>query len=172
MGKAKRIGLFVLRRATLYIAIKTILTLFVLVYAASIIATTTVHQAEIGGALTVTNNLKAMDKGFSKAGSTISAAGSSCASNVTFTGSPGVANTAITAGNIIYVVQVNTTASTATSTCFTVNLVITPSGGSQQSYTVYIATGSSVSADQTIDCKFDIGTSLPSSPYSFKVTVQ
>lgn len=172
MGKARRIGLFVVRRATLYLALKVLLTLFVLVYAASIVTTTTTYQAAVGGAVSVTNNLKAMDKGFSKAGSTISAAGTSCANNVTFTGSPGIANTAITANNIIYVVQVNTTASTAASTCFTATLVITPSGSPQQTYTVYVATDSTPADDETIDCKFDIGSSLPTSPYSFKVTVQ
>ena len=172
MGKAKRIGLFAVRKATLYLAVKVLLTLFVLVYAASIVTTTTTYQASIGGAVSVTNNLKAMDKGFSRAGSTLSALGTSCANNATFTGSPGVANTAITAGNITFIVQVNTTLTTANITCFTVNLIITPSGASQQSYTVYVATGLLVLPDQTIDCKFDIGSSLPTSPYSFKVTVQ
>ena len=172
MGTVKQIGALVLRRAPFYIAVKALLTLFVLVYAASIVTTTTTYQSAVGGSISVTNNLKAMDKGFSKASSTVSAAGTSCAANVTFTGSPDSANTAITAGNIIYIVQVNTTASADPTTCFTVNLVITPSGGSQLNQTVYIATGSSVPADQTIDCKFDTGTSLPTSPYSFKVIVQ
>ena len=107
-----------------------------------------------------------MDKGFAKAGSTISATGTSCPNNQTFTGSAGVANTAITANNMIYVVQVNTTASTAASTCFTATLVITPSGSPQQTYTVYIATDSTPVNNETIDCKFDIGSSfqLPLTP--------
>ena len=130
MGKAKSLGLFILRKAPLYLALKVLLALSVLVYAASIVTTTTTYQASVGGAIKVTNNLKAMDKGFSKASSTLSAAGTSCGANVTFTGSPDVANTATTAGNILYIVQVNTTASTATSTCFTANVVITPDGGS------------------------------------------
>lgn len=172
MGKARRIGSFIIRRATFYLAVKILFTMFVLVYAATIVTTTTTYQASMGGAISVTNNLEAMDKGFAKAGSTIAAAGTSCANNVTFTGSAGVANTAITTNNIIYVVQVNTTASTAASTCFTATLVITPSGSPQQTYTVYIATDSTPTNDETIDCKFDIGSALPTSPYSFKVTVQ
>jgi len=172
MGRASQIGSFIVRRATLYLAVKTLLTLFMLVYAATIVTQTTTYQASMGGAVSVTNNLTAMDKGFAKAGSTISAVGSSCASNQTFTGSAGVANTAITANNMIYVVQVNTTASTAASTCFTATLVITPSGSPQQTYTVYIATDSTPVNNETIDCKFDIGSLLPTSPYSFKITVQ
>lgn len=172
MGKARRIGSFIVRRATLYLAVKILFTMFVLVYAATIVTTTTTYQASMGGAVSVTNNLTAMDKGFAKASSTISATGTSCANNVTFTGSAGVANTAIITNNIIYVVQVNTTGSTAASTCFTAILVITPSGSPQQTYTVYIATDSTPANNETIDCKFDIGSALPNSPYSFKVTVQ
>jgi len=73
---------------------------------------------------------------------------------------------------MIYVIQVNTTASTAASTCFTATLVITSSDSPQQAYTVYLATDSTPVNNETIDCKFDIGSLLPTSTYSFKVTVQ
>ena len=173
MGMARRIGAFIVRRATFYLAVKILLTMFVLVYAATIVTTTTTYQASMGGAVSVTNNLTAMDKGFAKAGSTISAVGTSCANNVTFTGSPGTANTALTAGRWVQNVQVNTTAATPVSTCFTVTLVLTPSGSSQTIYgPVYVATGSSVTSGQTIDCKFEVGSSLPVSPFSFQATVQ
>jgi hypothetical protein len=44
---------------------------------------------------------------------------------------------------------------------------------SQTTRTLTIASGTSVAAGQTIDCKLDIGmTSLPLSPFSFKLTVQ
>jgi len=172
MGKTRRVGLFFLRRSQLYITLKVLLTLFVLVYAADIAVTQSPHHALIGGYLSVTNNLTAMDKGFSKAGSTLTATGNCPTSNVTFTSGPGIANNNITAGNIVFIVQVNTTASTLTLRCFTVTLTLTPASGPQTTHTIKLATSSSVSAGWTIDCKFDIGTSLPASPYSFKVTVQ
>lgn len=172
MGKARRIGLSILRKTTLYLTIKVLLTLVVLAYAATIVTTTNTYQASIGGAVSVTNNLKAMDKGFSIALVDSSAAGTSCAGNVTFAVTAGTANNAITSGHIIFLIQVNSTASTPPSTCFTVTLTITPSGGPQQTYTVYIATDSTPANNEIIDCKFDIGSALPTSPYSFKVTVQ
>ncbi len=160
------------KRAAFYASLKVFLSLILLVYAASITTTTKVTQSETGGALNVTNNLVGQDKGFAKAASASVAAGNCPISNVTFTSSPQTANNAITAGEIVYDIQVNTTASTPTISCFTATLTLTPSGGSQTTYTVKIATGTSVSAGWTIDCKFDIGSSLPTSPFSFKVTVQ
>jgi hypothetical protein len=160
------------RRALWYLAVKFLLSFLVLVYASNIPVTTTIYHAENGGVVNVTGNLTAIDKGLSKTSSTVSAAGTSCGSNVTFTGTPGTANTALTANHLIYTIQVNTTSNTPVSTCFTVTLTITPNGGSLTSYTVHIASAASVTPDQAINCEFDIGSALPASPYAFSVTVQ
>ncbi len=172
MDRLKRLGLFLLRRASLLLAAKLLLTMFVLVYAATFVTNTTTYQASTGGAIQVTNNLKVMDKGFSKATAGSSAAGISCGSPITFGGSPATANNLITAGDVVFTVQVNSTAAATPSACFTANLLITLSSGSQQNITVYLATDPTPADDEIIDCKFSIGTSLPTSPYSFKVTVQ
>ncbi len=171
MGGGFGAGSILARKLPFYLLIKAILTMIVLVYAASVSVTVTVHQADVGGYLSVTNNLAAMDKGFSKASSTLTVTGNCPTGNVTFSSSPQVANTNITLSHIIYDIQVNTTATTALLSCFAVMLTITPAGSSQQTSTVKVATGSSVSAGWTVDCKFDIGTTLPPSPFSFKVTV-
>lgn len=164
---------FFRKSVRLLLVVKMVLTLAVLVSAVTIVDTVIQKSGERGSHLTVTNNLLSVDKGVSKSASGLSATGTSCANNVTFTGTPGTANTAITAANIIFTVQINTTATASTSTCFTVTLVLSSNVGSQTTYgPVYVATGSSVTADQTIDCKFDIGTLYPTPPYSFKVTVQ
>ncbi len=168
----RRAGLALLRKAPLIVGVKVLLTMFVVVYAASIVTNTTTYQASTGGAISFTDNLKAMDKGFSKATAGSTAAGISCGSPVTFGGSPGTANNAIAAGDVVFTVQVNSTAAATASACFTVNLLITGTGGSQQNITVYLATDPTPAGDEIIDCKFSIGTSLPTSPYSFKVTVQ
>jgi hypothetical protein len=150
------------------------MALIILVAAATYVLASKNLAGEKGTQLKVTNQLLSLDKGFSKAASGISVAGTSCLSNVTFTGSQQNANTAVTAGDIVYDVQVNTTAISTASTCFTVSLVMTSSTGTRTSYgPVYLATGSSPASGQTVDCKFDLQqTSLPSSPFSFKVTVQ
>jgi len=158
---------------TWYFSAKVVLAILIFaVSAASITASTTNYQAELGSAYNVSNNLLVGDKGFSKPSVGTGATGSCPAANVTFSGSPGNANNAITAGDIVYDVQVNATASTPLVSCFTVTLTISLSG-SQITRSLTIASGTSVAADQTIDCKLDIGiTSLPASPFSFTVTVQ
>ncbi len=165
------IAKFLRRRTLWFVAVKVILSFMVFAYAPNITITTTLYHAENGGLINVTNTLTAMDKGLSKAASTISAAGTSCGSNVTFTGTPARANTALTANNFTYTIQVNTTATTAPSTCITVTLTISIDG-TTTSDTVYLATSASPTANQTIDCKFDIGGSLPTSPYTFQVVVK
>ncbi len=159
-------------KGSLYLAAKIFLSLVILAHATLIqsIVTSPSYQSITGGAIKV-NNLSGADKGFAKAGSAIAAAGTSCSANVTYTATPGTANNPITSGDIIYDIQLNTTGSTPASTCFTVTLSITPNGGSQTNYNVYIATGPTPGAGKTIDCKFDIGISLPSSPYTFKLSV-
>jgi len=126
----------------------------------------------MGSAFNVSNNLLVGDKGFSKPLVGTGATGPCPTANITFSVIPGSANNAITAGDIVYDVQVNATASTPLVSCFTVTLTISLSG-SQITKSLTIASGTSVAADQTIDCKLDIGTtSLPASPFSFTVTVQ
>jgi hypothetical protein len=51
-------------------------------------------------------------------------------------------------------------------------VTITPNGGSPTTYTVKIASGSTVTAGQTIDCKFDVGATLPTPPYAFLAKAQ
>lgn len=153
-----------------YLSTKFVLAVLVLaVSAATLTVTSTTYQSEIGSAVSVTNNIVVGDKGFLKPSSSTAATGSCPSGNVTFSSTAGVANNAITAGDIVYDVQVNATASTPLRSCFTVTLSIP--GSPNKSLT--IASGTSVTAGWTIDCKLDIGTtSLPASPYSFKVTVQ
>jgi hypothetical protein len=143
-----------------------LLSLTAIVFAASISVTSTTYQAEIGSVISVTNGLIATDRGFS--GNAAASAATSCSSPVTFAASPGAANTAITGGDIVYDVQVNSTSGVAPSTNFNATLVL-----SSISYgPVCIRTPTSPANGQTIDCKFDVGTVLPSSPYAFKVTIQ
>ena len=143
-----------------------LLSLVAIVFAASISVTSTTYQAEIGSAIKVTNGLIAMDKGFS-----VNAVGSgvtSCSSPVTFGSVPATANTAIVGGDLVYDVQVNSTTSVLANTNFNATLVLASSTYGP----VCIRTPASPANSQTIDCKFDVGTTLPTSPYSFKVTVQ
>ncbi|HEX4921829.1 MAG TPA: hypothetical protein VFV92_13960 [Candidatus Bathyarchaeia archaeon] len=155
------------------LALKILLVLVVSVSGASITLTSSTYQSEMGATLNVANHLTLVDKGFALATSSISATGT-CPSgaNVTFAGSPGMANTAIASGDYVYDAQVNTTATTPTVSCFTVSLVLTPNSGPQQTYTVKIASGPTITANQTIDCEFDIGNALPTPPYTFLATVQ
>lgn len=164
---ADRIG----RGFTWYLFAKIIIVLLVLAVSAAITVSSTTYQAEMGSAYQVNNNLSAEDKGFSTATTNTVSTGTCPAANVTFTSTPQTANNAITAGDIVYDVQINTTASTPILQCFTVTLTLSISG-TQTTKSVAIATGSTIVAGQAIDCKLDTGTSsVPSSPFSFKVTV-
>ena len=146
-------------------AAKLLLSLTAIVFAASISVTSTTYRAEVGSAISVTNALIATDRGFS--GNAAALAATSCSSPVTFAASPGTANTAITGGHIVYDVQVNSTSGVAPSTNFNATLVL-----ASISYgPVCIRTPVSPVNGQTIDCKFDVGTALPASPYSFRVTI-
>jgi len=149
-----------------------VLTLFILAYAASFTINQKQYTGEQGSHLTVTNRLLSIDKGFSKAQSAASAAGSCPVSNVTFASSAQIANTAIIPGNIVFDAQVNTTATTPSLSCFTVTLTLAPNSSPQTSYSLTIATDASPQANWTIDCRFDIGATLPTPPFSFKITVR
>lgn len=152
---------------------RVVVLLVTVVFAATLAVTTTSFNGENGSYLPVNNQIVVTDKGFTKPSSTQTAAGTSCGSPITFSGSPSVANTPITANDIIFDAQSNTTASSPVSTCFTVTFIVFTSPTTRSTYgPVYISTGSTVTAGQTIDCKFDTGSTLPTSPFSFEVTVK
>jgi len=154
-------------RGSWVFAAKFLLSMVAIVFAASISVTSSTYQAEIGSAVSVANNLVATDKGFTLAGSGASAVGTSCSSPIIFSGSPGTANTNITGGHLIYDVQVNSTTNAPVNSKFNVTLVL----ASTTYGPLCIQTPASPANGQTIDCKFDVGTTLPASPYTFKVTV-
>ena len=151
---------------------KLIFIVVIIVYASSV-ATSTSYQAEKATYLSVNNGLLLLDEGYSRISTTTSPAGISCVSPITYSGSAQVANSQLTAGDVLFDVQANTTSSSTINTCYTVAFYISTSNSNQTQYgLVYLATGGSITVGQTIDCKFDIGLSLPSSPFAFKVTVQ
>jgi hypothetical protein len=169
MRKANRIRSLLIRKlpvSTLAVFFKVILSMVVLVYAATIALNAVTYQAEIGAYQKVTNGLVATDKGFSA--SLVLSSGTTCSSPVTFGAVPGTASTPITGGHLVYDVQVNSTMSAPPSHNFTVTLVL----ASNTYGPLCILTPASPANLQTIDCKFDVGTALPASPYTFKVTVQ
>lgn len=171
MKRSSLIHSWLRRTFTWYFSAKVALAILIVSVSASIAVTTSNYQAEMGSAYNVSNNLLVGDKGFSKPSAGTASTGSCPSANITFSGSPANANNAIIAGDIVYDVQVNETASTPTVSCFTVTLTLSLSG-SQITKSLTIASGTSVAAGQTIDVKLDIGTtSLPASPFSFKVTV-
>jgi len=173
MEKASRIFDRLRRTFVWYLSGKIVLAILVVtVSATSIAGTTNTYQAEVGGALNVTNNLVAVDKGFFIASSSTTAAGISCVSPTIF-GVGTVANNAITAQHVVYDVAVNETLSASVNTCYTATLVVTPSGGSAMTFgPVYMNSAASLLTTLRIDCEFDIGASAPASPYSFQLTVQ
>jgi len=169
LGKVSRISRMLGKGSRWIFAAKLLLSLVAIVFAASVSVTSSTYQAEIGSAVNVANGLLATDKGFSLASAASNS--TSCSSPVTFGPSPGIADTNITAGHLVYDVQVNSTSSSSippAGTRFNVTLVI--------SSTLYgpvcIQTPIPSVSAQTIDCKFDVGTALPASPYTFKVTIQ
>jgi hypothetical protein len=152
-------------------AVKALLLMIMVVSGASIGITQTKYQSEIGGTLNVANQVSLVDKGFATATSSSNATGNCPSANVTFGITPGIANNNITMNDYVYDAQVETTGSTPTLSCFTVSLTLTPDGGPQTTYTVKIASGATITANQTIDCKFDIGTALPTPPFTFLAKV-
>jgi hypothetical protein len=173
MVRVRRIRKWIQRTFTWYFTGKAVLALLILAVSAASIATSSkTYQGEFGGALNVTNNLVGVDKGLSQATTGSAAVGAtSCSSGVIF--GAAVANNGIVAQHFIYSIRVNETATTTTNHCFQATLVLTPNGGSATTYgPLYInSTVVSLSTNR-VDCQFDIGTSIPSSPYSFTVTVQ
>lgn len=147
---------------------KVLLSLVVIVFAASISVTTSNYQTQIGSAVKVANGLLATDKGFFLVSAGSSSAGTSCSSPILFSSTPGTANTAIAAAHLVYDVQINSTTTAPANTKFNVTFVL----ASTTYGPLCIQTPATPANGQVIDCKYDVGTSLPSSPFSFKVTVQ
>ncbi len=145
---------------------RVLLSLVAIVFAASISVTSITYRAEMGSVVIVANGLLATDKGFASSPTAGSSAGTSCTSPVTFGILPKTANTTIVAGHLVYHVQVNATASAPINTKFNVTLVLASTTyGPLCIQTLALLSG-------TIDCRFDVGTALPASPYTFKVTIQ
>ncbi len=168
MGKAS-IRLRLVNKSGWVVAAKIFLALFTLVFAASITVNPTSYQAAVGSYLSVSNQLRATDKGFTLATSSSSDNGLSCSGPIVFSSTPGTANTNITAGHLVYNVQVNSTSSAMPSHNFNVTFVL----GASSYGPLCVQTPASPVDGQTINCEFDIGTnSLPSAIYSFKVVVQ
>ena len=167
MSKAHRF-LRVAKRTSLVVVVKGLLALLAIVFAATITITPITYQAEFGSTQNVVSSLLATDKGFSLAPSSTAANGTSCSNPIIFGSSPRTANTTITAGHLVFDVQVNQTSSSPGSTSFNVTLYL----GSNTYGPLCIQTISSPVNGETIDCRFDVGQTLPPSPYAFKVTVQ
>jgi len=158
---------------TRYFLAKVLLALtLVTVSAANLTVTTNTNQAEIGGALNVTNRLVAVDKGFFVAGSSSTASGTTCATATKF-GIGTISNTNVTILHNVYDIAANETLTTDLNACYKATLVLTPSGGSATTYgPVYMNSTASILSTFRIDCRFDIGASPPASPYSFQLTIQ
>jgi hypothetical protein len=170
MKRRTSVSRWVRRTCTWYFSAKILVILVLAVSAATIATTSTNYQAEMGSAYNAANNILVGDKGFLKPAAGTVATGTCPTGNVTF-GVTGTANNAIIAGHIVYDVQVNATATTPTLRCFTVTLTLTVSGP-PTTITLTIASGTSVAAGQTVDCKLDTGlTTLPTVPFSFTLTV-
>lgn len=146
---------------------KLLLSLTAIVFAASINVTSSSLQGEIGSVMKFPTGMIATDKGFSAAPIAESSAGTSCTVPVIFNVLPGKANTTITAGDLVYDVQVNATTSAPTNQLFNVTLVI-----GSTAYGPLCVKTLVPAITETIDCRFDVGTQLPASPYTFKVTIQ
>jgi hypothetical protein len=168
VGRSRLLVAIIGRASGRVLAAKILLSLIVVVLAVSISVTSNTYQAEFGSNVNVANGLLATDKGFSLSSTAGSSVGADCNSPVVFGSTPKTANTTIVAGHLVYDVQVNSTASAVANTKFNVTLTV----GSNSYGPLCIQTPASPTDGQIIDCKFDIGTALPASPYTFKVTVQ
>jgi hypothetical protein len=153
--------------------VKVILSTVLLAYAATSPIATTSYRALIGGELNVVNALSGADRGFSKAPSTIGANGADCTNKVQFGLSPLKATPGVTVGHMIYDLQLNTTLTTLGNQCWQVKLTYTTNNGALTTVgPVWIGTAVvNPPINQVIDCQFDMGSSLPSSPFSYAVIV-
>lgn len=156
------------RRAAIVFAAKVCLALVTLVFAASISVSPTTYQAEVGSYVNVANNLVATDKGFSVASASSIAMGTVCTDPVQFSSSSRIATTTITASHWIFSVQVNSTTGILPNANYTVALML----GSTPYGPLCIEGAPTPANNEVITCNFDIGSTLPTSPYTFKVTIQ
>jgi hypothetical protein len=168
MDKAVCLSKIITRVGSRIVATKVLLSLVAIVLAASISVSSSTYQAEIGSVVNFPTGFLATDKGFSISQTAGASAGTSCNSPVTFGSTSKTANTTIVAGDFVYDIQVNTTGSGPASAKFNTTLVL----GSTTYGPLCIQTPASPVSGQTIDCRFDVGTTLPASPYTFKVTIQ
>jgi len=166
LGKVHRISRIVGRGGSWIFVAKLLVSLVAIVFAASITVTSSTYQAEIGSVVKFPTGLLVTDKGFSAAPTGVSAAGTSCSNPATFNLNT-TANSNIVAGHLVYDVQVNATSGAPAATKFNVTFVLgSTTFGPLCIQTLAVLSGS-------IDCKFDIAsTTLPASPYTFKVTIQ
>lgn len=156
------------KRSFWILSAKVAIFAIAIVSGATISVTTRNYQSQVGSAIQVASNLVATDKGFSLAASSSSSAGTSCTLPVIFNPTPRNASTVITAGHMVYDVQVNSTNNSPPSVKLNVTLVL---AGTTYGPLCIQDTGVPVNG-QTIDCKFDVGAPpLPTPPYTFKVTV-
>lgn len=168
MGKALYPRVPVLRNG-FWCALAILLLFFRFMVNAGVIQSSlSTTQSITGGALKVNGNLTATDKGFSKAGSAVTATGSNCSTAILFPAASGTANNPITSGDIVYDVQLSTTVTTPASQCYNVTLVIS-SGGTVLTYNVPAKNNVANVPAESLDVKFDIGSSIPLSPFSFQL---
>ena len=170
MSKVRRSLATFAMRIRWFVVAKVILSLVILVYAGSVMVTSTNYQAEIGSVTTFATGLPATDRGFNLTSTAISASttGTTCTTPTIFSVSPGVANNAIAAGHLLFDVRINQTSSATPATKFNVTFAL----GATTFASLCIQTLLTPVNGQIIDCKYDVGASLPSSPFTFKVTVQ
>jgi hypothetical protein len=161
-------SLRLLRKTTIAFAARVCLALVTVVFAASISVSPTTYQAEIGSYVNVVNSLSATDRGFSVASVGSSGAGTNASNPVQFSNSPTTANTSIVAGHWVYNVEVNSTGTVSSDENFTVSLTMASSSYGP----LHIEGSSSPASGQVITCEFDVGATLPTSPYTFGVTIR
>jgi hypothetical protein len=164
----KPLTIRLIRKAGAVFSARVLMALVALAFAASISVTPVTYQAQIGSYVSVVNGLLATDQGFSFASTNSTGVGTVCSAPVQFSNTPGAANTTIVKGDWVYAVQVNTTTGIASNQNFTVYVTVS----SNTFGPVCIEGASTPTADQMITCKFDVGPTLPSSPYSFGVKIQ
>lgn len=164
MGKAPQVFSIALRKGGWLFAARVILSLVVVGFAANVVVTTSSYQAEVGSLVNVPGVLVVTSISYFKASA--SSAATSCSVPVLFGLSGQVASTSITSGDWVYDVRVNSTASTPILTFYNVSFAL----GSTSFGDVCTESAGSVNSNLFIDCKYDVGTTLPASPYSFKIT--
>ena len=168
MSKVSRVWKGLRIRASVILFAKLATLMLALAFASDFMVSTTTYQAEVGSFFNVTNVLLATDKGFSRAAAGSEGAGTNCSSAIIFGSTPGIANTSITQGHWVFDVQVNSTSTAGSGNYFNVTFVL-----ASNSYgPLCIKTPSPALDNQYIDCKFDVGNTLPSSPYTFKILIQ